>query len=155
MEPVIRDDYSAVRQPAIEENNFELKPTLITMVQQNKFTSHPSEDPNEHMGMFLRMANTMKLNRVKPDLIKLQLFPVSLRDTITICFEALPYGSVNTWDELVEAFMGMFFPFALTLERRGEIIIFKQGEDESLYNVWERYMKLLKRCLMHGIDQIM
>ena len=30
--PVIQDEYSAVRQPAIEANNFELKPTLITMV---------------------------------------------------------------------------------------------------------------------------
>ena len=30
--PVIRDDYSVVRQPAIEANNFELKPALITMV---------------------------------------------------------------------------------------------------------------------------
>ena len=33
--PVIRDDYSVVRQPAIEANNFELKPTLITMVHQH------------------------------------------------------------------------------------------------------------------------
>ena len=41
---------------------------------------------------------------------------------------------MNTWDELVEAFMGRFFPPALTLERIGEIIIFKQGEDESLDN---------------------
>ena len=64
------------------------------------------------------------------------------------------HGSVNTWDELVEAFMGRFFPLALTLERRGEIIIFKQGEDESLYNAWERYKKLLQRCPMHRIDQI-
>ena len=30
--PIIRDDYSIVRQPAIEANNFELKPALITMV---------------------------------------------------------------------------------------------------------------------------
>ena len=30
--PVIQEEYSAVRQPAIEANNFELKPTLITMV---------------------------------------------------------------------------------------------------------------------------
>ena len=139
----------------LKQTTFELKPTLITMVQQNKFTGHPSEDPNEHMGMFLRMANTVKLNGVKPDFIKLQLFPFSLRDTTASYFESLPYGSVNTWDELVEAFMGMFFPLALTLERRGEIIIFKQGEDESLYNVWERYKKLLKRYPMHGIDQIM
>ena len=27
--PVIQDEYSAVRQPAIEANNFELKPALI------------------------------------------------------------------------------------------------------------------------------
>ena len=30
--------------------------------------------------------------------------------------------------------------------------MFKQGEDESLYNEWERYKSLLKRCPMHGID---
>ena len=29
---VIQDEYSAVRQLAIEAHNFELKPTLITMV---------------------------------------------------------------------------------------------------------------------------
>ena len=48
--------------------------------------------------------------------------------------------------------MSRFFPPVLTSKRRGEIIMFKQGEDESLYNAWERYKRLLKRCLMHGID---
>ena len=32
--PVIQDEYSVVRQPAIEANNFELKSALITMMQQ-------------------------------------------------------------------------------------------------------------------------
>ena len=31
--PIIRDEYSTVKQPLIEANNFELKPALITMVQ--------------------------------------------------------------------------------------------------------------------------
>ena len=48
--------------------------------------------------------------------------------------------------------MNRLFPLALTSERRGEIIVFKQGEDESLYHAWERYKRLLKRCSMHGID---
>ena len=30
--PIIQDKYSAVRQPTIEANNFELKQALITMV---------------------------------------------------------------------------------------------------------------------------
>ena len=48
--------------------------------------------------------------------------------------------------------MSKFFPPSLTSERRGEIIVFKKGEDETLYNAWERFKRLLKRCPMHGID---
>ena len=132
--PVIRDEHSVVRQPAIEANNFELKPALITMVQQHQFTGHPSEDPNEHMGRFMRMTNTVKLNGVKLEVIKLQQFPFLLRDVAATWFESLPVGLVNNWEELVEAYMSRFFPLALTFEMRGEIIVFKQGEDESLYN---------------------
>ena len=48
--------------------------------------------------------------------------------------------------------MSKFFPPALIAERRGEIIVFKQGEDESLYIAWERFNRLLKICSMNGID---
>ena len=150
--PVIQEEYSVVRQPAIEVNNFELKPALITMVQQNQFTGHPTKDHNEHMGRFLRMANTVKLNGVRPEVIKIHLFPFSLRDIAATWYESLSYGLVNTWEELVEVYLGRFFPLSLTTERRREIIVFKQREDESLYTTWERYKRLLKRCPMHGID---
>ena len=131
---VIRDNYSAVRQPAIEANNYELKPALITMVQQHQYTGHPPKDPNEHMGRFLRMANKVKLNGVRPEVIKLQLFPFSLRDVAATWFESLPCESVDNWDDLMEHYMSRFFPPTLTSKRRGENIVFKQGEDESLYN---------------------
>ena len=89
------------------------------------------------MGRFLRMENTVKLNGVRPKVIKLQLklqlFPFSLRDVATTWFESLPYGSMNNWEELVEAYISIFSPLALTSERRGEIIVFKQAKDESLY----------------------
>ena len=150
--PLIQDEYSVVRQPAIEANNFELKPALIIMVQQHQFTGHPSEDPNEHMTRFMRMENTVKLNEVRPEVIKIKLFPFSLRDVATTWFESLPAGSVNNWEEMVEVYKSRLFPHALTSERRGKIIVFKKGEDESLYNAWERYKRLMKRCLMHGID---
>ena len=69
--PVIRNEYSTVRQPPSQANNFELKLALITMVQQHQFTGHPNEDPNEHLGRFMRMTNTVKLNGVNPNIIKL------------------------------------------------------------------------------------
>ena len=98
--PVIQAEYSAVRQPVVEANNFELKPALITMVQQNQFTGHPTKDPNEHLGRFLGTANTVKLNGVRPGVIKLHFFPFSLRYITATWYESLPYGSVDTWEEL-------------------------------------------------------
>ena len=67
----IQDKYLAVRQPAIDANDFELKPALITTVQHNQFTGHPTDDPNEHLRQFLRIANNVKLNGVRPEVIKL------------------------------------------------------------------------------------
>ena len=43
----------------------------------------------------MRMANTIKLNRVRPKVIKLQLFPFSLRDVAVTWFESLTVRSVN------------------------------------------------------------
>ena len=63
---VIQVEYLTVRQPAMKGNNFELKPALITMVQQHQFIGHPTEDPNENLGRFIKMANTVKLNGVRP-----------------------------------------------------------------------------------------
>ena len=48
--------------------------------------------------------------------------------------------------------MSRFFPPTLTSKKRGEIIVFKQGEEDILFNAWERFKRLLKRCPMHGID---
>ena len=68
---IISNEYSAVRQPTIHANNFELKSALITMVQQHQFIGHPCEDPNVHLRRFLRMENTVNLNEVNPDILKL------------------------------------------------------------------------------------
>ena len=68
------------------------------------------------------MTNTIKLNGVNPDVIKLQLFPSSLRDIAARWFESLPYGLVSNWEEPVEAYLNRFFPHTLTSKRRGEII---------------------------------
>ena len=94
--PIIKEEYSAVRQLAIEVNNFELKPTFITMVQQHQFTGHPSEDPNEHMGRFRRMANTVKLNGGETRSNQVVALPLFSERCATTWFESLLVGSVNT-----------------------------------------------------------
>ena len=54
----------------------------------------------------------------------------------------------------MEAYLSRFFSPTLTSKSKGEIIAFKQKENESLYNAWEIYKQLLRRCPMHGIEKI-
>ena len=54
----------------------------------------------------------------------------------------------------MKAYLGRFFSPTLTFEMRGKIISYKQKEDESLFNAWERLKQLLRRCHMHGIEKM-
>ena len=76
----MNEEYSGIRYQPIDVNNFELKPALISMVQQQQFGGNPSEDPNGHLSNFLQLCGTIKMNGVDHIVIKLKLFPFSLRD---------------------------------------------------------------------------
>ena len=133
----IHNKYLAMKQPANNANDFELKPALITMVQQNQFAGHPTENPNEHLGRFFRIVNSIKLNGVSSKVIQLQLFPFSLRDMAAAWFNSLPYESVNTWEELMGVYFSKFFsPFSISEQGR-EITRSKQGEDKNKYTAWK------------------
>ena len=67
----IHNKYLAIKQQELNANEFELEPALITMAQQNQFASHSTENPNEHLGRFLRIANSINLSGVKPEVIQL------------------------------------------------------------------------------------
>ena len=137
----IHNKYSAITQPAIDANDYELEPALITMVQQNQFAGHSTENPNEHLGRFLRIANSIKLSGVKPEVIQLQLFPFSLRDMAITWFNSLPQESVNTWEELMRAYFSKFFIQSLPSEQRREIINSKHEGYENRHIGWRDFAK--------------
>ena len=66
--------------PAIEANNFELRHTLISFVEQNQFSGRPTENPHFHLRNFLAECDIIKLNAASADAIRLRLFPFSLKD---------------------------------------------------------------------------
>jgi len=71
---------SSIVSPAVEANNFELSPALITFVERDQFDGHPSKNPNVHLRKFLAKCDTIKLNRASTDAIRLRVFPFSLKD---------------------------------------------------------------------------
>ena len=135
----VHNKYSAMKQPAIDTTDYELEPAIITMVQQNQFVGHSTENPNEHLGRFLRIANSIKLSGVRPEVIQLQLFPFSLRDMAITWFNSLPQEYVNTWEELMRAYFSKFFIQSLPSEQRREIINPKHEGDENRYIAWRDF----------------
>ena len=52
-QPSIDGTASCIRKPAIQANNFELKPSYVSMIQNSvQFHRLPSEDPNLHIAYF-------------------------------------------------------------------------------------------------------
>ena len=102
LRPIVNENYSGIRRQPINANNFDLKPSLIVIVQQQQFRRLQSEDPHNHLSSFLELCDTVKYNGVPHDTIKLQLFPFSLRDKAHTWFHALLKGSIETWDAMVQ-----------------------------------------------------
>jgi len=54
--PSTDEPQAIVVYPTVEGNNFEIKPALLNLVQQNQFSGSPTEDPNLHISTFLRLS---------------------------------------------------------------------------------------------------
>jgi len=67
--PGVQGIASSTAQPTVDANNFELKPSLISMVQQFQFDVTHLEDPNLHLSVFLEVCNMLKINGVSSDAI--------------------------------------------------------------------------------------
>ncbi|XP_073224865.1 uncharacterized protein [Cicer arietinum] len=77
--PII-DFTNNIANPPVEENNFESKPDLISMVQTSTlFRGIPTRDTNIPLKRFIRMTYTVKYNGVSTDAIMLRLFPWSAK----------------------------------------------------------------------------
>ncbi|KAL5563855.1 hypothetical protein UlMin_033602 [Ulmus minor] len=127
---------SSIVQQKIEALHFELKPVMFQMLQTaGQFSGLVTEDPHLHLRLFM----------------ELKLFPYSLRDRARAWLNSLPSDSITTWNDLAEKFLMKYFPPNKNAKLRNDITSFQQLEGESLYETWERYKELLRRCPHHGI----
>ncbi|NAW23488.1 retrotransposon gag domain-containing protein, partial [Salmonella sp. gx-f9] len=142
----------SIVRPAVAANTFELKPNTIQMIQQFiQFDGLQDEDPNTHLANFLEFCDTFKINGVSNDAIRLRLFPFSLRNKAKQWLNSLPRGSITTWEQMTEKFLLKYFSPAKTAKLRNDISSFVQMDLETLYDAWERYKDLLRRCPHHGL----
>nr|GFB95381.1 reverse transcriptase domain-containing protein [Tanacetum cinerariifolium] len=129
----------AIVVPPINANNFELKQTLINLVQSNQVTS------------------TFRHPEVPNTTVKLLLFPFSLEGEARIWLDKEPSRSILTWEDLVSKFINQFFPPSKTTYLRNEITNFLQKSIETFNEAWERFkdlLHLLRQYPYHGFSEL-
>nr|GEZ55221.1 reverse transcriptase domain-containing protein [Tanacetum cinerariifolium] len=132
---------------SIQATNFGLTNDMIQQVQNScQFHGLPGDDANKHLDKFLHVTQSIKVNGVTDDALRLYLFPHSLTHHATAWFDRLPRNSINTFEKMAKMFFGKYFPPSMVTKLRNEITNFCQHLDESLFEVWERYKLSIDRC---------
>nr|GEY69728.1 reverse transcriptase domain-containing protein [Tanacetum cinerariifolium] len=132
---------------AIQATNFGLKNDIIQQVQNScQFHKLSGDDANKHLDKFFHVTQSIKLNGVTNDALRLYLFPHSLTHHAIAWFDRLPRNSINTFEQMAKMFLGKYFPPSMVTKLRNEITNFRQCLDESLFEAWERYKLSTDRC---------
>nr|GEV59326.1 reverse transcriptase domain-containing protein [Tanacetum cinerariifolium] len=156
-DPTLLNDF----EMAAEGNGDPPVPNLRTMEElcqpslngRNSCQFHglSSDDANKHLGKFLHVTQSIKMNGVTDDALHLYLFPHSLTHHATAWFDRLPRNSINTFEQMAKMFLGKYFPPSMVTKLKNEITNFLQRPDESLFKAWERYKLSINRYHNHNM----
>jgi hypothetical protein len=68
-----------IAPPAPAADFYEIKPALLNLVMQEQFYGASTDDAAAHLNNFVELCEMLKYKDVESDIIKLKLFPFSLR----------------------------------------------------------------------------
>ncbi|XP_010474117.1 PREDICTED: uncharacterized protein LOC104753584 [Camelina sativa] len=125
---------SAIQPPAPARQDYEIKHSLINLVQNRVFNGLASESPLDHIEAFERLASTTRSNGVPYDYLMLTLFQFSLGDKALRWLNLLDRGSLTTWEQCRAAFLNHFYTKSRSAMLRSKITTFSQGE--NLMNIF-------------------
>ncbi|KAK8574662.1 hypothetical protein V6N12_062351 [Hibiscus sabdariffa] len=151
--PILDDLNPGIVAPEIQAAHFELKPVMFNMLNSiGQFGGSPHEDARQHIRAFLEVCDSFLQQGVHEDVLKLKLFPYSLRDRARAWLSGVPAGSLESWANLCRSFLMRYNPPNMHTQLRNYIASFRQGDDESMYERWDRYKGLLRKCTNHGFQ---
>ncbi|KAL6340549.1 hypothetical protein AAG906_010457 [Vitis piasezkii] len=118
-----------------------------TLEDQHSHHGH-QDNPNE----FRSMRDRMHPPRASIDLMRLKLFPFTLKDKAKIWLNSLRPRSIRTWTDLQAELLKKFFPTHRTNGLKRQISNFSTKENEKFYECWERYMESINAFPHHSFD---
>ncbi|RVW88251.1 hypothetical protein CK203_038636 [Vitis vinifera] len=127
-----------------------IRPHIVPLLPT--FHGMESENPYAHIKEFEDVCNTFQEGGTAIELMRLKLFPFTLKDKAKIWLNSLRLRSIRTWTELQADFLKKFFPTHRTNGLKRQISNFSARENEKFYECWERYMEAINACPHHGFD---
>ncbi|RVW80044.1 hypothetical protein CK203_055808 [Vitis vinifera] len=126
-----------------------IRPHIVPLLPT--FHGMESENPMP-ISRNLKMFVIHSRGRSFIDLMRLKLFPFTLKDKAKIWLNSLRPRSIRTWTDLQAEFLKKFFPTHRTNGLKRQISNFSAKENEKFYECWERYMEAINACPHHGFD---
>ncbi|KAK8597332.1 hypothetical protein V6N12_065803 [Hibiscus sabdariffa] len=116
-----------------------------------QFGGSPTENARHLLKSYLEIYNSFKIHVVSNDVLKLKLFPYSMRDKAKDWLNNLPPCSFQSWTELCRSFLAKFSYNNMIDNLCNEITSFRQEDDEAMHEAWEHYRDLFRCCPMHRL----
>ena len=115
------------------------------------FNGKPFEDPYRQVDELSQVCEINQIHKVSADLMKMKLFPATLRYRAKDCFLKLG-KEFTTWTEMEEEFVRKYYSVGKTTSVREAIREFTQGPSETFHEAWERLRDLTRECPHHGVS---
>jgi len=97
---------------------FDIKNSVMMNLKSNKFSGKETEDCKADLKHFMDACSTINPTGVSESDKRLGLFGYSLTGKARDWPDALPSGSILTWDQLKREFLDKYFPTAKYLARK-------------------------------------
>ncbi|WZY72530.1 hypothetical protein YC2023_004770 [Brassica napus] len=121
---------SDIRPPAIQRNDFELKPQYFTLAGHTPYCGLPHEHLMDHLEWFEDLVSAINANG------------------------QLPPASLTSWIEVKNTFLRNFFDEGRAKELRRKIATFTHGPMESFTSSWMRFKSYQRDCPHHGFNEV-
>ena len=92
---------------------------------KEQFSGDSTDDAASHLNNFIELCYMQKYKEVESDIIKLKLFPFSLRGRAKEWLLSLPKNSIDSWIKCKDVFIGKYYPPAKIIQLRCNIMNFR------------------------------
>ena len=151
--PVLQIPVTRIHAPLndvfMRHSNFRIDSHVMSMLPI--FHGKPFEDPYRHVDELSQVCEINEIHNVLVDVMKMILFPPTLRDRAKDWFLKLG-KEFTTWTEMEDEFLRKYYSVGKITSVRKAIREFTQGPSEKFHEDWERLRELTRECPHHGVS---